>query len=210
MLTRIAINTTPNASIIRDWVIHAYNQNKSFMTSPKNRSPEISSQTPHLNKYWPQGSTESWNHNQRRSIVREYRTDMSDAYCSVDGLDRRMECHDHKYDPISQKSFINSAFFNLVQERGQSEFQPQMQINSPLATSRMQALTGRIQNLKQGYCGSGPWWARGLAKSIASSGNTWHVRNPLAKSSGGTTTSSRRSISVVSGENPQKDIYTNT
>ena len=42
----------------RDWVIHAYNQNNPSMTSPKNRSPEISSQTPHLNKYCLQGSTE--------------------------------------------------------------------------------------------------------------------------------------------------------
>jgi len=43
-------------------------------------------------------------------------------------------CHDHKFDPISQKEFYQlSAFFNQVPEKGLSGFKPDMAIPSPLA-----------------------------------------------------------------------------
>ena len=206
----------------RDWVIHAYNQNKSFddFTKEQIAGDLIPDSTPE------QILATGFNRNHGITIEggvigEEYRTEyVMDRLITTSSVWMGLtvgcaRCHDHKYDPISQKEFYQLyAFFNLVPERGQSGFQPQMQINSPLASSRMQALTGRIQNLeaslpaaREDLSGLENW-----AKSIASSGNTWHVQKPdSAKSSGGTTITPQEDQSLlVSGVNPQKDIYTIT
>ena len=63
-------------------------------------------------------------------------------------------CHDHKYDPISQKDFYRFfAFFNNVSERGLNGFNPKAQVPSPYMTRQLeetnQAIELADQQLKQ-------------------------------------------------------------
>lgn len=63
-------------------------------------------------------------------------------------------CHDHKYDPISQKDFYRFfAFFNNVSERGLNGFNPKAQVPSPYMTRQLeetnQAIERADQQLKQ-------------------------------------------------------------
>ncbi|MCH1440973.1 MAG: DUF1549 domain-containing protein, partial [Rubripirellula sp.] len=48
-------------------------------------------------------------------------------------------CHDHKYDPISQKDFYRFfAFFNNVSERGLNGFNPKAQVPSPYMSIKLE------------------------------------------------------------------------
>jgi hypothetical protein len=58
-------------------------------------------------------------------------------------------CHDHKYDPISQKDFYSFfAFFNNVPERGRNGFDPRQAIPSPLGEKRMKGFDRKIAELQ--------------------------------------------------------------
>ncbi len=51
-------------------------------------------------------------------------------------------CHDHKYDPISQKDFYRFfAFFNNVSERGLNGFNPKAKVASPFMARQLQEAT---------------------------------------------------------------------
>jgi hypothetical protein len=46
-------------------------------------------------------------------------------------------CHDHKYDPISQREFYSFfSFFNNVPERGLNGFNPKLKVDSPLRSAQ--------------------------------------------------------------------------
>ncbi|MFT7631155.1 MAG: mono/diheme cytochrome c family protein, partial [Mariniblastus sp.] len=124
-------------------------------------------------------------------------------------------CHDHKFDPISQKEFYQlSAYFNQVAERGLNGFEPMQQIASPLAqppspevakqlekiTNQIEALSTTVndEQVKQ--------WASQFT-SLETTG--WEVLDPKAMSStGGSTLTKQTDLSFVAGEaNPQQDVY---
>jgi len=61
-------------------------------------------------------------------------------------------CHDHKYDPISQKEFYQLfAFFNQVPERGLNGFNPQMDVVPPLAQAALAELDRTIEAKRSSY-----------------------------------------------------------
>jgi len=69
-------------------------------------------------------------------------------------------CHDHKYDPISQKDFYRFfAFFNNVSERGLNGFNPKAQVPSPYMAKQLeqanQALSTAAEQLWQAAKRSG-------------------------------------------------------
>lgn len=69
-------------------------------------------------------------------------------------------CHDHKYDPISQKDFYRFfAFFNNVSERGLNGFNPKAQVPSPYLTHQLkeanEATNAAEQQLNQAAKRSG-------------------------------------------------------
>ena len=204
----------------RDWVINAYNQNKPFdeFTIEQIAGDLLPNATPQ------QVLATGFNRNHGITIEggvigEEYRTEyVMDRLITTSSVWMGLtvgcaRCHDHKYDPISQKEFYQLyAFFNLVPERGQSGFQPQMQVTSPLAETRLASLAGRINDLeaalpaaRKDLSGLEKW-----AQTIKKNGSTWRIQTPVsAKSSGGTTITPQDDHSLlVSGVNPQKDIYT--
>ena len=69
-------------------------------------------------------------------------------------------CHDHKYDPISQKDFYRFfAFFNNVSERGLNGFNPKAQVPSPYMAKQLgeanQAISKAEEQLRQAAKRSG-------------------------------------------------------
>ena len=58
-------------------------------------------------------------------------------------------CHDHKYDPISQKEFYELfAFFNQVPERGLNGFNPQMSVVPEFQKAELAKLDREIERLR--------------------------------------------------------------
>ncbi|MCG8583459.1 MAG: PSD1 and planctomycete cytochrome C domain-containing protein [Pirellulales bacterium] len=125
----------------RDWVIHAYNSNMPFdqFTIEQLAGDLLPNATPH------QVLATGFNRNHPITIEggiidEEYRTEyVLDRLVTTStvwmGLTMGCaRCHDHKFDPVSQKEFYQlSAFFNQVPERGMRGFTPNQTIASPLA-----------------------------------------------------------------------------
>lgn len=205
----------------RDWVINAYNQNMPFdqFTVEQLAGDLIPGATPQ------QILATGFNRNHPITIEggvidEEYRTEYvidrltttSTAWLGLTvGCAR---CHDHKFDPISQKEFYQMAdFFNQVDEKGLNGFQPMMKIASPLAKplgeaeqKQIEILSSRLRQL--GRTPSTDEFQQ-WTKSVAESGVDWRVLEPVKlKSSGGSTLTVQADLSFVAGgANPQKDIY---
>ena len=125
-------------------------------------------------------------------------------------------CHDHKFDPISQREFYQlSAYFNQVPERGLNGFQPSKKIVSPLAEpidaeilNKIESLQLRIADLERRPDASQvEQWAAGIAAEMIPD---WQL---LAaedyESSGGSTMVLQDDGSIlVGGANPRHDTYT--
>jgi hypothetical protein len=145
----------------RDWVINAFQKNQpydQFVTEQiagdliPNATPDQIAATGFLRN--------SMNTHEGGTIAEEYRVnytlDKVDAVStSILGLTMKCaQCHDHKYDPISQKEFFSMyAFFNTSSEPGQgatnASTPPVMDYKSPLGDGGMEQLKARIAELEQ-------------------------------------------------------------
>ena len=123
-------------------------------------------------------------------------------------------CHDHKYDPISQREFYQFfAFFNQVPERGLNGFNPKLQVDSPLraaavarideqlatAQLRLRDATARIDDdLKK--------WSQHLSDDVR---NQWSVIVPEGRrSEGGADLVVQPDKSILAtGKNPAVELY---
>jgi mono/diheme cytochrome c family protein len=127
------------------------------------------------------------------------------------------ECHDHKYDPFTQKDFYRFyAFFNGIAEQGldgnKESPAPRMKIPTAEQSAKLAEIRGQISHLKGRGDAASPeadkaqadWeWARGETQS------TWTILEPSALSSSAGSTLAKlddRSI-LVSGTNPDQDVY---
>ncbi len=144
----------------RDWVINAFQKNQpydQFLLEQiagdliPNATPDQIAATGFLRN--------SMNTHEGGTIEEEYRVnytiDKVDAVAtSVLGLTMKCaQCHDHKYDPISQKEFFQMyAFFNTSSESGKgatnSNTPPMMHYKSPLGDGGMAQLKARIAELE--------------------------------------------------------------
>ena len=123
-------------------------------------------------------------------------------------------CHDHKYDPVSQKEFYRFfAFFNNVPERGMRGFDPKAKIESPLQktmTARAEQLIAeaetRLDQLLDARRDELTKWTKKLAEETTA---PWLVRVPDAyQSKGGATLTVQPDKSVLaSGKNPASEVY---
>tara|TARA_B100001063_G_scaffold231285_1_gene245274 strand:+ start:2321 stop:5560 length:3240 start_codon:yes stop_codon:yes gene_type:complete len=145
-----------NFSPWRDWVINAFNQNlnyKNFVTHQlagdlipnADQSSKIATAFNRLHK----------KNSEAGIIFEEYRTEYVADRTVTFGkafLGMTMECarcHDHKYDPISQKNFYEiSSFFNSTNEIGHAGYGPG-QVAGPsmlLTNKEQQTLIDYIKN----------------------------------------------------------------
>lgn len=204
----------------RDWVIDAYNRNMPFdeFTIQQLAGDLVPNATPQHRL------ATGFNRNHGITIEggiidEEYRTEyVMDRLVTTAEVWMGLtigcaRCHDHKYDPVSQKEFYQLfAFFNQVPERGMRGFTPQEQIPSPLAAARLQELNVELEQLqaelRQPLDIRTPLeqWAATLAASPL---DGWQILSPeTAESSGGSTLTTLDDDSVLAGgANPRHDVY---
>jgi hypothetical protein len=144
----------------RDWVIHAFQKNQpydQFLVEQiagdliPGATPDQIAATGFLRN--------SMNTHEGGTIAEEYRVaytlDKVDAVAtSVLGLTMKCaQCHDHKYDPLSQKEYFRFfAFFNSSSEPGSgatnANTPPVMAYTSPLGDGGMAGLKARVAELE--------------------------------------------------------------
>ena len=144
----------------RDWVIHAFQKNQPYDQFVREQiagdlmpraTPDQIAATGFLRN--------SMNTHEGGTIEEEYRVaytvDKVDAVStSILGLTMKCaQCHDHKYDPISQKEFFQMyAFFNTSSESGKgatnASSPPVMNYKSPLGDGGMAQLKARVAELE--------------------------------------------------------------
>ncbi|MFK8111591.1 MAG: PSD1 and planctomycete cytochrome C domain-containing protein [Rubripirellula sp.] len=204
----------------RDWVIDAYNRNMPFdqFTIEQLAGDMLPNATAQ------QRLATGFNRNHGITIEggiidEEYRTEyVMDRVSTTSGVWMGMtvgcaRCHDHKYDPISQREFYQLySFFNQVPERGKSGFTPSEKITSPLAGDRLQQLESKLAELRAEL--NNPVdvdshldeWAKQFARSPVGG---WNVLTPRTlTSSGGTTLSRLEDHSILAGGlNPRQEFY---
>lgn len=144
----------------RDWVINAFQKNQpydQFLIEQiagdliPNATPDQIAATGFLRN--------GMNTHEGGTIEEEYRVNytvdkVDTVSTSVLGLTMKCaQCHDHKYDPITQKEFFQMyAFFNTSSEPGKgatnASTPPVMDYKSPLGDGGMQQLKERIAELE--------------------------------------------------------------
>lgn len=203
----------------RDWVIDAYNRNLSFdqFSIQQLAGDLLPNATPQ------QRLATGFNRNHGITIEggiidEEYRVEyVMDRLVTTGSVWLGLtigcaRCHEHKYDPISQREFYQLyAFFNQVPERGMRGFQPMERIPSPLAEEKIQAIDRQLAALNlelQKPVEIDPLLARWAAE-IADSPTTWQILTPESMSSSGGSKMTRlddNSI-LVGPPNPDRDVY---
>ncbi|MEM9658316.1 MAG: DUF1549 domain-containing protein, partial [Planctomycetota bacterium] len=123
-------------------------------------------------------------------------------------------CHDHKYDPISQREFYElTAFFNQVPERGFNGFEPRERIPSPFQRRELAAAEDRLNQAKADFDAALRAWNPDQDQYEAELADRlqtlWSAATPLSMvSSGGAELQTLDDGSVfASGKNPASDVY---
>jgi hypothetical protein len=128
------------------------------------------------------------------------------------------QCHDHKYDPISQKEYYQLfSFFNTVAEQGSDgrdgNAAPLVKAPLPEQEAQLAALQSKIEQVILDMDRPMPEvdaaqaaWEESIKPTFA---GIWNPLVPdLATSSGGATlTADSAGTVLVQGENPDKDTY---
>jgi len=203
----------------RDWVINAYNRNLSFdkFTIEQLAGDLLPGAT------LDQKVATGFNRNHPITIEggvigEEYRTEYvvdrvtttAQVWMGLSFLCAR--CHDHKYDPLSQKEFYQFfAFFNQVPERGQSGFTPNIKVppqGIEQAKTRMVASKGKLKAQEENIAAAQAKWEATLKPKTDRSG--WTIIKPTKVTGGkGTTFKELPDTStLVGGNSPASETYT--
>ena len=204
----------------RDWVINSYNSNKPFneFTIEQLAGDLLPQASEH------QRLATGFNRNHGITIEggiidEEYRTEyVMDRVVTTSQVWMALtmgcaRCHDHKFDPISQKEFYQVFhFFNQVPERGANGFAPKQRLTSPLAAAKKTENEKKLSQLKKEL--EKPidldalidQWTSQIALQPKEG---WVILSPeTIKSTGGATLSKLADNSILAGgANSQKDIY---
>lgn len=121
-------------------------------------------------------------------------------------------CHDHKYDPLSQKDFFQlTAFFNNVPEKGLRGFEPLEQIPSPMQAGAIDEVKRKVKTAQNKLRLMGENWdvdqGQLLADFVEANART-DCPVPVAQSLQGANMEVLGDNSVlVSGEKQKTDVY---
>ena len=141
----------------RDWVINSYNSNKPFNEfTIEQLAGDL---LPQANEHQRLATGFNRNHGitiEGGIIDEEYRTEyVMDRVVTTSQVWMALtmgcaRCHDHKFDPISQKEFYQVFhFFNQVPERGANGFAPKQRLTSPLAAAKKKENERKLSQLKK-------------------------------------------------------------
>ena len=132
-------------------------------------------------------------------------------------------CHDHKYDPITQKEFYQLfAFFNSVDESGVLDVEggnsrPTLKLPTPETEQRLAELKSEVAkaeahltDLQNTLSKRQEEWEREFAQQLTGQPQTWQLLSPESvQSAGGATFTKQPDQSwLASGVNPPNDEYT--
>ena len=133
-------------------------------------------------------------------------------------------CHNHKYDPFSQKEFYSLyAYFNSIDEAGNVDrggnASPVMKITTPAQQAQVAAIQAQIDSFEPKLAAvAAPnaeelaAWEEAAQQKIADveGGRVWQSLDPASLTSArGQTLEKRNDLSIfASGANPETDIYT--
>ena len=181
----------------RDWVIEAFNANKPFDEFAVEQLAGDLLPDPTLGQLIATGFNRNHRSNSELGIVdEEYRVEyvvdrvetMATVFLGLTvGCAR---CHDHKYDPISQKEFYGLfAYFNNVPERGRvlRPFNSPPRVAAPTREEarRLEALADRIERAERAFraareaaAGEFGAWEGALARAAERA--DWHPGHGLA------------------------------
>ncbi len=155
----------------RDWVIKAFNRNLSFDRFvtwqlagdllPNRTGHDAATRSSNQNKLLATAFNRNHQQSQEGGIVdEEYRTEYVADRVNTFGkaflglTTECARCHDHKYDPISQKDYYSLfAFFNSNNERGQipynGEAAPTITLTNPKADAQLKYIREKLTPLAQ-------------------------------------------------------------
>ncbi|MEQ8211267.1 MAG: PSD1 and planctomycete cytochrome C domain-containing protein [Lacipirellulaceae bacterium] len=206
----------------RDWVIAAFNENKPFdeFTIEQLAGDLLPGATAQ------QRLATGFNRNHPITIEggiidEEYRVEyVLDRTTTVGTVWMGMtlgcaRCHDHKYDPLTQKEFYQlSAFFNQVPERGMRGFNPSEKITSPLQETKFREARRQLVEAEDAVLAAYAAWKNPPQEKLfddlrSEKDSPWPVRRPeTVESLKGSTLDILEDQSVAaSGDNPAQDVY---
>jgi Protein of unknown function (DUF1553)/Protein of unknown function (DUF1549)/Planctomycete cytochrome C len=217
----------------RDWVIEAFNRNMPFdQFSIQQIAGDL---LPNPSSNPSQIIATGFNRNHRLNgegglIAEEWRIETVIDRVETTGLTWLgltlgcARCHDHKYDPLSQKDFYQLfAFFNNIKESGTlssnrngGNSDPVINIPTVEQQHRLDSLGKEISELKKQKESAekdlGPLvakWEEKFKKELANNAPVWVTLNPskvLAKH-GSTLIAQNDGSYLASGKNPPHEIY---
>lgn len=221
-------------SVWRDWVIKAFNENKPFdQFTIEQLAGDL---LPNATR--DQIIATGFNRNHRLNgeggrIVEEWFAETVIDRVETTGLTwmaltfNCCRCHDHKYDPISQKEFYQMfAYFNSNDESGVLEGEggnrgggnsrpviaaPTAEQDSQLASLRdaVKAAEARVAAANAELPALQAQWEPGFLAQVKSAAETWKPLTPVSvKSSGGAVLTKQADDTwLASGPNPPHDDY---
>ena len=202
----------------RDWVINAYNRNLPFdqFTIEQLAGDLLPNAT------LQQRVATGFNRNHPITIEggiidEEYRTEYvidrvttsAQVWLGMSFLCAR--CHDHKFDPVSQKEFYQfTAFFNQVPERGMRGFTPNVKVPPASLAEFTKELTAAKQkqaNLEKTIAPAQSRWEKSFSEKLPTP--MWVTHKPSQTTGGKGTTFNLLpdGSTLVGGNSPVNEIY---
>ena len=122
-------------------------------------------------------------------------------------------CHDHKYDPISQRDFYRFfAFFNNAPEKGLNGFDPKIKVPSPLLENQLEVWDQQVAAARADYeriIGESGLPVKQWEEQLAGMDPAWNVIVPkqMASAGGAVLTVQDDQSVLASGPNPVNETY---